>query len=41
VSPSADYDDDILTEPVCAGVPALNTARIHVDAAVDWLLGGE
>ena len=29
----------ILTEPTCAGVPVLNTARIHVDAAVDWLLG--
>jgi aspartate racemase len=30
----------ILTEPTCAGVPVLNTAQIHVDAAVDWLLGG-
>ncbi len=29
----------ILTEPTCAGVPVLNTARIHVDAAVEWLLG--
>jgi aspartate racemase len=29
----------ILTEPTCAGVPVLNTAQIHVDAAVDWLLG--
>jgi len=28
----------ILTEPKCAGVPVLNTAQIHVDAAVDWLL---
>jgi aspartate/glutamate racemase len=30
----------ILTEPTCAGVPVLNTAHIHVEAAVDWLLGG-
>jgi aspartate racemase len=29
----------ILTEPTCAGVPVLNTAQIHVEAAVDWLLG--
>jgi aspartate racemase len=29
----------ILTEPTCAGVPVLNTAQVHVDAAVDWLLG--
>jgi len=29
----------ILTEPTCAGVPMLNTAQTHVDAAVDWLLG--
>jgi aspartate racemase len=29
----------ILTEPTCAGIPVLNTARVHVDAAVDWLLG--
>lgn len=29
-----------LTEPTYAGVPILNTAQIHVDAAVDWLLGG-
>ena len=29
----------ILTEPTCAGVPVLNTAQTHVDAAVDWLLG--
>ena len=29
----------ILAEPTCAGVPVLNTAQIHVDAAVDWLLG--
>jgi aspartate racemase len=28
----------ILTEPAYAGVPILNTAQIHVDAAVDWLL---
>ena len=30
----------ILTEPTCAGVPVLNTARIHVEGGVDWLLGG-
>jgi aspartate racemase len=30
----------ILTEPAYAGVPVLNTAQIHVDAAVEWLLGG-
>ena len=29
----------ILTEPMYAGVPILNTAQIHVDAAIDWLLG--
>jgi len=29
----------ILTEATYAGVAVLNTARIHVDAAVDWLLG--
>ena len=29
----------ILTEPSCAGVPVLNTAQVHVDVAVDWLLG--
>ena len=29
----------ILTEPTAAGVPVLNTAQVHVDAAVDWLLG--
>ena len=28
-----------LTEPNYAGVPILNTTQIHVDAAVDWLLG--
>jgi aspartate racemase len=28
-----------LTAPVYAGVPILDTARIHVEAAVDWLLG--
>lgn len=28
-----------LTEASYAGVPILNTARIHVDAAIDWLLG--
>jgi aspartate racemase len=31
----------ILTDPTCAGLPVLNTAQIHVDAAVDWLLGVE
>ena len=29
----------ILTEPTCADLPVLNTAQIHVDAAVEWLLG--
>jgi aspartate racemase len=29
----------ILTEPMYGGIPVLNTAQIHVDAAVDWLLG--
>jgi aspartate racemase len=29
----------ILTDPLCAGVPVLNTAQVQVDAAVDWLLG--
>jgi aspartate racemase len=29
----------ILTEPAYAGVPVLDTAGIHVEAAVDWLLG--
>jgi len=28
-----------LTAPVYAGVPILDTARIHVEAAVDWLIG--
>ena len=28
-----------LTEPTCAGVAVLNTAQIHVEAAVDWLIG--
>jgi aspartate racemase len=28
----------ILTEPTYAGVPILNTARTHAEAAVDWLL---
>jgi aspartate racemase len=31
----------ILTEPAYAGVPVLNTAQIHVDAAVEWLLGAQ
>jgi len=30
-----------LTEPTYAGVPILNTAHIHVDAAISWLLGEE
>ena len=30
-----------LTEPAYAGVAILNTAGIHVDAAVTWLLGGD
>lgn len=29
----------VLTDPTCAEIPVLNTAQIHVDAAVDWLLG--
>jgi aspartate racemase len=29
----------ILSEPSYAGIPILNTARIHVEAGVDWLLG--
>ena len=29
----------ILTEPTYAGVAVLNTARTHVDAAIEWLLG--
>jgi aspartate racemase len=28
----------IIKEPTFAGVPVLNTAQVHVDAAVDWLL---
>jgi aspartate racemase len=28
-----------LTEPMYAGVPILNTAQLHIDAAVQWLLG--
>ena len=31
----------ILTEPTYAGLPILNTAKIHVEAAVDWLLRDE
>jgi len=30
----------ILTEPSYAGVPVLDTAGIHVEAALDWLVGG-
>jgi aspartate racemase len=29
----------ILTDPTCADLPVLNTAQIHVDAAIEWLLG--
>ena len=29
----------LLTEPTYGGIPILNTAQIHVEAAVDWLLG--
>ena len=29
----------ILTAPEYGGVPILDTARVHVEAAVDWLLG--
>ena len=29
-----------LTEPTYAGVPILDTVRIHVEAALDWLVGG-
>ncbi len=29
----------ILTQDVYAGVPMLDTAGVHVDAALDWLLG--
>ena len=29
-----------LTEPAYAGVPIIDASRIHVDAAIDWLLGG-
>jgi aspartate racemase len=31
----------ILREPTVAGVPVLDPTRIHVDAAVDWLLANE
>lgn len=30
-----------LTAPVYAGVPILDTARIHVEAAIDWLLAAD
>jgi aspartate racemase len=30
----------ILTEPSYAGVPMLNTGKIHAEAGVDWLLRG-
>jgi len=29
----------ILTDPTCAGIPVLNTAQTHVEAAVEWLIG--
>jgi aspartate racemase len=29
-----------LTEPTYAGIPLINTAHVHVTAAVDWLLAG-
>jgi aspartate racemase len=28
----------ILTDPTCAGIPVLNTAQTHVEAAVEWLI---
>jgi aspartate racemase len=31
----------ILTEPTSAGVAVLDTAGIHVEAALDWLVGGD
>ena len=31
----------ILPEPTYLGLPVLNAAAIHVEAALDWLLGGE
>jgi aspartate racemase len=30
----------ILREPTAAGLPVLDTTQIHVEAAVEWLLGG-
>jgi len=30
----------IVTEPTFAGIPVLNTAQIHVEAGIDWLLAG-
>ena len=30
----------ILTAPEYAGVAVLNTAQIHVEAGIDWLLEG-
>jgi len=29
----------ILTDPTSAGIPVLNTAQTHVEAAVEWLIG--
>ncbi len=29
----------ILRDPTCAGVPVLNTSRLHAAAGVDWLMG--
>jgi hypothetical protein len=28
------------SEPTYAGVPVLDATRFHVEAAIDWLLGG-
>ena len=30
----------ILREPTYAGVPVLDATGVHVEAAIDWLLGG-
>jgi aspartate racemase len=30
----------ILREPTYAGVPVLDATRVHVEVAIDWLLGG-
>jgi aspartate racemase len=31
----------ILTEPTCAGVLVVDAVGVHVEAALDWLVGGE